>query len=122
MKYLFDTNAVIYTLKGVAKPLFITSEDMLHISFISKIELLSHPSKNEEREKIEQFLENVLIVLINDSLINKTVEIRIQHGLKLPDAVIAATAILHDATLITSDEKIIKKASGMGMRVINPLQ
>ena len=41
-------------------------------------------------------------------LIEKIIEIRQQHRLKLPDAVIAAMAIQNSATLVTADREFGK--------------
>ncbi|MFM9836651.1 MAG: PIN domain-containing protein [Cyclobacteriaceae bacterium] len=61
---------------------------------------------------------NYLIDNINDFIIEKTIELRKTHKTKLPDAIIAATAIVYDLTLIsrnTSDFKNIE-----GLKVIDP--
>ncbi|PKL15502.1 MAG: hypothetical protein CVV49_21075 [Spirochaetae bacterium HGW-Spirochaetae-5] len=121
MNYLFDTNALIYLLKGKSKQLPITDEDNILISFITKIELLSHNSSSEEKKNINKILDNYNMILIDDDLINRTVDIRKNFGLKLPDSIIAATALRENATLITSDSQIIKKAPDMSMLIFNPL-
>ncbi len=121
MNYLFDTNALIYLLKGKSKPLPITDEDNIIISFITKIELLSHNSAPEEEKNINKILDNCSMILIDDDLINKTVDIRKIFGLKLPDSIIAATALRENATLISSDTQIIKKAPDMNIQIFNPL-
>jgi len=59
--------------------------------------------------------------LIDNELINSTIDIRKTYGLKLPDSIIAATALLENATLITSDSQIIRKAPDMSIQVFNPL-
>jgi predicted nucleic acid-binding protein len=121
MNYLFDTNALIYLLKGKSKQLPITDEDNILISFITKIELLSHNSSPEEEKNINKILDNYSMILIDDDLINRTVDIRKNFGLKLPDSIIAATALRENATLITSDSQIIKKAPDMNIQIFNPL-
>jgi len=122
MNYLFDTNALIYLLKGKSKQLPINDGDNILISFITKIELLSHNSTPEEEKNINKILENCDIFFIDDDLINKTVDIRKTYGLKLPDSIIAATALRENATLITSDSQIIKKAPAMSIQIFNPLK
>ena len=122
MNYLFDTNALIYLLKGKSKQLPINDGDNILISFITKIELLSHNSTPEEEKNINKILENCDIFFIDGDLINKTVDIRKTYGLKLPDSIIAATALRENATLITSDSQIIKKAPAMSIQIFNPLK
>lgn len=121
MNYLFDTNAVIYLLKGETKIPDPAAADQLYISFISKIELLAYPHQKVECQRIEQFLSSVSIMYIDDSLIEIAVKIRMQHNLQLPDAIIVASAITKDAVLLTADQRIIKKASAMGVAVLDPL-
>jgi len=121
MNYLFDTNALIYLLKGKSKQLPINDGDNILISFITKIELLSHNSAPEEEKNINKILENLTIIYIDNDLLNKTVNIRKNSGLKLPDSIIAATALRENATLITSDSQIIKKAPEIDIHIFNPL-
>jgi len=42
---------------------------------------------------------------LDDEIKLKTVEVRKNHKLKLPDAIIAATALKKDLTLISSDKR-----------------
>ncbi len=121
MNYLFDTNAIIYLLKGKSKELPIIDGDNIFISFITKIGLLSHKSVPEEEKNINKILENCSIIFIDNDLINKTVDIRKTYGLKLPDSIIAATALQENATLITSDTQIIKRALDINIQIFNPL-
>ena len=45
------------------------------------------------------------------ALINRIVKVRQQHRLKLPDAIIAATALERNAILITDDAQLRKLAT-----------
>ena len=121
MKYLLDTNAIIYLLKGKIKQLPISNDDDILISFITKIELLSYKGVAEEEKKIGELLSYCNILLIDDDLINKTIDIRRNHGLKLPDAIIAASAIKKGAVLITSDGGITNKMTDLNLKIMNPL-
>lgn len=108
-------------IKGKIKQLPISSDDDILISFITKIELLSYKGVAEEEEKIEELISYYNILLINDDLINKTIDIRRNHGLKLPDAIIAASAIIKEAVLITSDGGITNKMTDLNIKIVNPL-
>ena len=108
-------------LKGKIKQLPISNNDDILISFVTKIELLSYKGLAEEEEKIGELLNYYNLLLIDDDLINKTIDIRRNHGLKLPDAIIAASAIIKGAVLITSDEGITNKMTDLNMKTINPL-
>jgi len=102
-EYLIDTN-VILDFMGRKLPAnseyFISGiiDDRINISAINKIELLGF-----------SFVEQVLIDLvdfavlyhIDDEIIDKTIELRKKYKIKLPDAIIAATAVVHNLTLIS---------------------
>ena len=61
---------------------------------------------------------NVLDLQASDiTLKNKTIEIRNAYKLKLPDAIIAASAIVNDAILVTADKEF-KKIIGLQLRII----
>ncbi|WP_333355265.1 type II toxin-antitoxin system VapC family toxin [Microcoleus sp. N3A4] len=86
--------------------------DWLGVSVISQIEFLVFPGlTQDDRQIFEQFLQRVEVlglVAMDGVLIDKIVEIRQQHRLKLPDAVIAAMAIQNSASLVTADREFGK--------------
>lgn len=107
-RYLLDTNAVIQLLAG-NPPLrkMVEDSDFLAISVISKLEFLSYPDLAED-EKIafHELLEDLTVFDLtasDDALIQEAAAMRIDGGLKLPDAVIAATALINDCEVITND-------------------
>ena len=81
------------------------------ISVITRIELLSKQNmKPEEEAVILKFLTDVVILPLDESIERKTIEIRRARKLKLPDSIIAATAIVSDAILITNDQHLSQLA------------
>lgn len=107
-KILLDTNAVVYFLEGVEGFEAIGDFKTFYYSFITEIELLSYGDE-ERRQKILAFLKNGKRITINYKLIAHTIEIRKQYRLKVPDAIIVASAKSISADLYTSDEEIVKK-------------
>ena len=107
-RYLLDTNAVIQLLAGNLSLIkMVEGSDFLAISVISKLEFLSYPDLTED-EKIAfyELLEDLTVFDLtasDDALIQESVAMRIDGGLKLPDAVIAATALVNDCEVITND-------------------
>ena len=107
-RYLLDTNAVIQLLVGnPSLRKMVENSDFLAISVISKLEFLSYPDLTED-EKIafHELLEDLTVFDLtasDDALIQEAVAMRIDGGLKLPDAVIAATALVNDCEVITND-------------------
>lgn len=107
-RYLLDTNAVIQLLAG-NPPLrkMVEDSDFLAISVISKLEFLSYPDlTKDEKIAFHELLEDLTVFDLtasDDALIQEAVAMRIDGGLKLPDAVIAATALINDCEVITND-------------------
>ena len=106
VKILLDTNAVLYYL---ADNLISNISADFVISFITEIELLAYPnlSKNEENI-IKTFLNLVEIVDINNSIKKLTIDLRKSFHLKIPDAIICATALYLKIPLVTNDRQILK--------------
>ena len=101
IKYLhrsFHRNAILFLNK--------TFEEEIIISFITEIELkVWSPSEPSDLNVYLHFLSKCRIIGIEQKLIDKTVELRKKHKVKIPDAIIAATAIGHNLTLVTDNEK-----------------
>ena len=107
MKRVLDTNAVLYLLGGkLAQSLPV---DQYFISVISEIELLSYPFLDESSQtKIEGFLSEVTVVGLTEEVKSLAIRLRRQHSLKLPDAIVAATALSLAAPLLTNDSKLLQ--------------
>ena len=101
--FLIDTNVVIdfsqsiFSEKSKNFVAGILNKDPI-ISAITQIELLGF---SVVPPQIEQFVRYTTIIGINDSVIEKTIEIRKLCRIKLPDAIIAATALINNFTLLT---------------------
>ena len=107
-RYLLDTNAVIQLLAGNPSLIkMVEDSDFLAISVISKLEFLSYPDLNEdEKNAFSELLEDLTVfdLMASDfALMQEAVAMRIDGGLKLPDAVIAATALVNGCEVITND-------------------
>ncbi|KOP25562.1 twitching motility protein PilT [Hapalosiphon sp. MRB220] len=103
--FILDTNIVLYFLGGrLANPL---PSGQYFISVITEIELLSYPSLSPDEEtQIIDFLNKISVVSIDNEIKNLTISLRKQYRLRLPDAIIAATAQSLNATLFTNDVKL----------------
>jgi hypothetical protein len=112
-RYLLDTNAVVCLLRGGgALQERLQSANWVGISILSYIEFLAFPNLSENDRRIFQtFCEAIDVVSLDkteQALIDTVINLRSQHRLKLPDAIIAATAIERGATLITDDQQLRK--------------
>jgi predicted nucleic acid-binding protein len=102
---LIDTNTAIYLLNGDTSLAEILHQKRLYISFITQLELLGYPGINDkEVQQIEYMLESCIIVDINNMIKSEVIRLRKTYSLKLPDCIVAATAIYMDLPIITSDK------------------
>ena len=112
-KYILDTCTIINFLSGKKNFLMnIQFTNSIGISVISELEFLSSKYLNaEDISKYRQFLKLITIFDLSSEkqdFINLITETRKSSNLKLPDSIIAATAIYTHATLITSDTEFQK--------------
>lgn len=103
---LLDTNAIIYFLNG---KFLLNNEYNIFISIISEIELLCYPKITSEEENIiKDFLNNINIINLDKYIKHETIAIKREISIKLPDAIILATAKVNNLILLTQDECILK--------------
>ncbi|PJB58632.1 MAG: hypothetical protein CO098_07605 [Bacteroidetes bacterium CG_4_9_14_3_um_filter_41_19] len=96
-------------------------DDDSKVSFITKIELLVwNPSIAEDVKVREEFLAGSEIHYINDDIIEGAIHIRKTTNIKLPDAVIAATAMHNNYILLSTNENDFNKVVPMGLKYLNP--
>lgn len=118
--YLIDTNVIIDFCEkrlGAAGESFVAAviDDSPFISVINKIELLSF---SEVTREIQLFLNVASILGLSDTVIDRTIEVRKVRKMKLPDAIIAATALDCNLFLLTRN---VRDFNGIpGLQVIDP--
>lgn len=102
---VLDTNVALYYLGGrLINPL---PAGQYFVSVITEIELLSYPSLSSDQEVlIRDFLTNVTVVGLDSNIKDLAIVLRKTYRLKLPDAVVAATAKFLNAMLLTNDIKL----------------
>ena len=114
-KIFIDTNIAIYLLDGDISLAEILHQKRLYLSFITQLELLSYPGISaKEVQQIEFMLENCVIMDIDNPIKSEVIRLRKEYTLKLPDCIVAATAIYLDLPLITSD-KVFKKIEELNL-------
>ena len=71
--------------------------------------MLSFPNLNNEAEiQIKNFLSELTIIGLEQKIKESAIEIRRKFALKLPDAIIAATAISRKLDLLSNDQQFSK--------------
>lgn len=106
MRYLFDTNIVIYYFNGL------TADEALHqmlaesfnISVITKIEFLGWGEFATDPALYNQaraFIGHARVFDLSEEIAEQTIRLRQQFKTKTPDAIIAATAMVNDLAVVT---------------------
>ena len=104
INFVADTNALIYLLNGntCMTPYL---DKNLSYSVISEMELLSYSGiTDSEENSIKSLLKECEEVALSAEIKEKTIEIRKKYRTKLPDAIVAASAIVSGLPLITADK------------------
>ncbi len=118
---LADTNCLIDYLdnKLTASVNKLLDNEQIEISVINRIELLSwNLATAEQTETLTDFIHSCIVHPLHEEIILKSIEIRKNYKLKLPDAIIAATSLVHNLTLLTRNITDFNKVTGLN--VINP--
>ena len=125
VNYLWDTNTAIYYLQQQFPPDAekfideILKESQPCISTITEIELLCWKTPTpKDTAVINAFINDAVVIELERPIKLKTADIRKAHRIKLPDAIIAATATVYGYTLLTRNASDFKNIEGVKM--INP--
>ena len=109
--YLIDSNVAIYffgmTLSAKSEKFLdkVLSENYA-ISVINRIELLGFGSLSKKETRVfEAFIDNAIQYDLDELVILKTIQIRKDYNIKLPDAIIAATCLVYNCALISNNIK-----------------
>lgn len=124
-EYLIDTNILIYHTKGsqltIAFIADLINKHAFNISILTKIEFLGWDKHTPDGyEKCKRLLERAVIYSLDDAIADKAIELKKKLNIKLPDAVIAATAILNNLKLSTRNVDDFKMIDGL--KVVNPFE
>ena len=117
--YLIDTNIIIYYLEGeqAAVSFLRAHRGKLAISPITWMETLSYPFSADDEQVVRAFLQEFRLIEFSSPVMELSVEIRRMKKIKLPDAIIAASAVHHDLILVTRN---IKDFKGSAVKTLDP--
>ncbi len=88
-----------------------------NLSVINQIELLGFKADPDEIKTIEDFVAEMNVLPLSYEIVNKTIELRKAIRIKLPDAIVAATAMIHHLVLITRNTSDFKNIPSL--RLLN---
>lgn len=123
--HLWDTNTVIYYLQQQ----FPASAEMFMdklvttshpaISVITEIELMSWKTATEkDLSLLQNFIQDSLVLELEQAVKQKAAILRKTTRIKLPDAIIAATALVFNLTLVTRNTQDFDSVENL--RLVNP--
>ena len=108
-RYLVDTNIIIKALSGDAACRNIIANNKIYTSIVSEIELYSWNKITQyDIAAIDAFIAQCFTYTFYSALKHSIIKLRKSFGLKLPDAIIIATAIDNGLTIISSESKFAK--------------
>lgn len=119
MKYLIDSNIIIYHLNGekIATDFILSHIHVSAISQITYIEGLSFDFDDEnEFAEVKELLESFEIIDTSKAIAVQCIKNRKKRKIKLPDNLIASTAQINDLILVTRNTADFKN---LDLKIMN---
>jgi len=88
------------------------------VSVITKIEVMGYNAPPTAYQLLSDFINDADVLELTESVVNQTIELRKQNKTKLPDAILAATALANGLVLISRNLSDFKNITGL--EVIDP--
>ena len=119
-RYLIDTNVIIdYTSNLLSNEAYDFVENIFNadfnISVVVKIEALGYKEESTKMKLLEDFISTSTVIPLDDIITQKTIELRKIKKLKLGDAIIAATAIIYNLTIVTRNISDFKNIDNLAI-------
>ena len=107
---LLDSNTIIYFASpGFADHRREYSKFDLAASAVSRIEVLGYHSLEADKEKdFKDYFASIHVLEMNSEVVERAIWLRQQRNIGLGDAIVAATALVHELTLATRNTKDFK--------------
>ena len=121
--YLLDSNIIIGYLAGKIpasgmKAVSLIVDQTPNISVITQIEILRFNDTPENEAVLIDFVKSSVIYSLSPDIVQRTIELCKQSKIKLPDAIIAATALAESLVLVTRNIDDFKGIAGL--KLFNP--
>jgi len=123
-RYLLDTSNISKSLSktfpenGLAFMQDVFDSE-INFSVIVRIELLSYkPETDSQKQEIASVISAGYEFPLTEAIIERTIKIRRGTKVRLPDAIVAATAIVYNLTFLADNDADFKRISGL--KYINP--
>lgn len=114
-RILVDSDVLVDHLRGDRR--FVRGNDDLHVSTITRAELFA--GRGSEERRIRRLLEPMIDLPVDVAVAERAGRIRRGSTIRLPDALIAATALEHRLTLVTRNVRDFANVKGLKLRPPN---
>ena len=125
MRWLLDTNVLIDAFAGqsdavrLLKALRSRNSEWIGYCAITRLEVLGFAGLNEaDEDGLRQLLAEFEEAQITPPVIDRAIEVRRAARIKIPDALIAATALVYEAQLVARNANDFRSVTGV--QVVNP--
>ena len=121
---LMDTNVVIGLVGGLLPAPAaewleaVMAGDTHHVSAVTRIELFSKQLGPSETATLAGFVQSTKMTGLEEPIIQRTIALRQQHKMKLPDILIVATALVYNLLPVTRNLADFRNTPGLA--VLNP--
>lgn len=117
-QYLIDTNTVIdYLGKKLPATGMAFMDNIIdaipNVSVVTKIEVLGFNAPPPHYQMLTNFMEDATVFDLTDNIVDVSIDLRKKYKTKLPDAIIAATAIVYGLVLISRNTSDFKNINGL---------
>jgi predicted nucleic acid-binding protein len=119
--YTLDTNAILYYLKDDAAAVSVLrgvfAENVpVYVSAVTELELLAYSDPSSEEESlIEELLATISVIPVDSRIARLAALVRRHYRLKVPDSVIAATAMFTGSRLVTRNWRDFRKIPSLAL-------
>ena len=113
-RILVASDVLVDHLRGHRR--FVRGKDDVHVSTISRAELFS--GRGTEERRVRQLLDPMTELPVDRSVAGRAGRLRRTMSLRLPDALIAATAVEHRLTLVTRNVRDFEGVKGLRLRSV----
>lgn len=119
MPCLIDTDVLIHALSGDAHALVLSRIDAAIVdkarySVVTRMELLGWSGHTAvSRRETEALLAQLMEITLTPAIVAAVIDIRSTIAIKLPDAIIAASALAENLPLMTRNTNDFKRIAGL---------
>ena len=111
-RILVDSDVLVDHLRGHRR--LVAGGDELHVSVVTRAELFS--GRGAEERRVRRLLDPMTTVAVDATIAERAGRLRRHGARRLPDALIAATALEHRLTLVTRNVRDFEGIRGLKLR------